>query len=68
LSVVLPAAAAATAPFPAEGVWRGEFNIDGDPIPFNFEVKGKRAQDATFTPLNGSRTDRFKVTPRDDGT
>ncbi len=68
LSLALPAAAAATAPFPAEGVWRGEFNIDGDPIPFNFEVKGKRAQDATFTLLNGSRTDRFKVTPRDDGT
>lgn len=68
LSFAGSAPAAAKAPFPAEGVWRGEFNIDGDPIPFNFEVKGKRAQDATFTLLNGSRTDRFKVTPRDDGT
>lgn len=68
LAFALPAAAAAKAPFPAEGVWRGEFTIDGDPIPFNFEVKGKRAQDATFTLLNGTRTDKFKVTPRDDGT
>lgn len=68
LSFAGSAPAAAKAPFPAEGVWRGEFNVDGDPIPFNFEVKGKRAQDATFTLLNGSRTDRFKVTPRDDGT
>lgn len=63
-----PVPAAAKTPFPAEGIWRGEFTIDGDPIPFNFEVKGKRAQDATFTLLNGARTDKFKVTPRDDGT
>jgi len=66
-SLSFAASAATKAPFPAEGVWRGEFTIDGDPIPFNFEVKGKRAQDATFTLLNGTRTDRFKVTPREDG-
>jgi len=66
-SLSFAASAATKAPFPAEGVWRGEFTIDGDPIPFNFEVKGTRAQDATFTLLNGTRTDRFKVTPREDG-
>ena len=34
----------APAKFPAEGIWRGEFTVDGDPIPFNFEVKGKDAE------------------------
>lgn len=60
--------AAGKATFPAEGVWRGEFNIDGDPVPFNFEVKGRDAKDGRLVLLNGTRTDTFKVTQRDDGT
>ncbi|UWX03970.1 TlpA family protein disulfide reductase [Pseudoxanthomonas sp. NC8] len=61
LSMLAAAAAHAAAKFPQEGVWRGEFNVDGDPIPFNFEVKGKDAKDAKFTLLNGTRRDNFVV-------
>lgn len=64
----LPLLAHAKSAFPAQGVWRGEFNIDGDPVPFNFEIKGKKAEDATLTLLNGSRRDAFKVTQVDDET
>jgi hypothetical protein len=35
--------------FPREGVWRGVFNVNGDPLPFQFEIKGKRPGDATLT-------------------
>jgi len=62
------AAFAGTKAFPAEGVWRGEFSVDGDPIPFNFEVKGKDAQDATFSLINGTRRDHFKVERVGDNT
>lgn len=58
---VSTAALAGTEKFPAEGVWRGEFTVDGDPIPFNFELTGKDAASATFTLLNGSRRDNFVV-------
>jgi peroxiredoxin len=61
LALSSAALAAGGAKFPAEGVWRGEFNVDGDPIPFNFEVKGKDAQHAEFTLLNGARRDLFQV-------
>jgi peroxiredoxin len=54
--------------FPAEGVWRGEFTVDGDPIPFNFEVKGKDVKDAEFTLLNGTRRDLFAVERVSDDT
>jgi peroxiredoxin len=70
-SVLLAASAASfagTAKFPAEGVWRGEFKVDGDVIPFNFEVKGKDVQGATFTLLNGSRRDNFVVERLSDDT
>ncbi len=33
--------AATKAPFPKEGVWRREFSVNGDKLPFNFEVKGR---------------------------
>jgi peroxiredoxin len=62
------AALAGGAKFPAEGVWRGEFIVDGDPIPFNFEVKGKDAKDAQFTLLNGTRRDLFEVERVSDDT
>lgn len=52
---------AANETFPKAGVWRGVFDVNGDPLPFEFEVKGKRAEDATFTLINGSRRDDFKV-------
>jgi peroxiredoxin len=61
LSMAVAAAAHAATKFPQEGVWRGEFNVDGDPIPFNFEVKGKDAKGAKFTLLNGTRRDNFVV-------
>lgn len=51
----------AAAKFPSEGIWRGEFTVDGDAIPFNFEVKGKDAQGATFSLINGTRRDHFVV-------
>lgn len=47
--------------FPKAGVWRGVFDVNGDALPFEFEVKGKRAEDATFTLINGARRDDFKV-------
>lgn len=52
---------AAKQTFPKAGTWRGVFDVNGDPLPFEFEVKGKRAEDATFTLINGSRRDDFKV-------
>jgi peroxiredoxin len=54
-------ASAGTARFPAEGIWRGEFTVDGERIPFNFEVRGQDAKGATFTLLNGKRRDDFVV-------
>ncbi|MBO9715807.1 MAG: TlpA family protein disulfide reductase [Pseudoxanthomonas sp.] len=68
LSIVVAGAAHAAAKFPQEGVWRGEFNVDGDPIPFNFEVKGKDAKDAKFTLVNGTRRDNFVVERVSDDT
>ncbi|MFC4313934.1 peroxiredoxin family protein [Steroidobacter flavus] len=47
--------------FPDEGVWRGEFTVDGEAIPFNFEVKGKDAAGAKFSLINGTRRDHFVV-------
>jgi peroxiredoxin len=52
--------AGAKAPALKEGVWRGEFSVNGDALPFNFEVKGRNA-DATLTVINGSRRDVFKI-------
>ncbi len=69
LSVAAFAASAHAKPkFPQEGIWRGEFTVDGDPIPFNFEVKGRDAKGATFTLLNGSRRDNFVVERVSDDT
>ncbi len=42
-------------------MWRGEFTVDGEAIPFNFEVKGKDAADAKFSLINGTRRDHFVV-------
>lgn len=47
--------------FIKEGQWRGEFKVNEVQVPFNFEVKGKDAEHATFTLLNGSRRDDFHV-------
>lgn len=54
-------ALAGTAKFPNEGVWRGEFTVDREAIPFNFELKGKDAAGAKFSLINGSRRDHFVV-------
>jgi peroxiredoxin len=47
--------------FPDEGVWRGEFTVDGEAIPFNFEITGKDAGEARFSLINGTRRDHFVV-------
>jgi peroxiredoxin len=61
LLAVSAVASAGTARFPAEGIWRGEFTVDGEAIPFNFEVRGRDAKGATFTLINGNRRDNFVV-------
>jgi len=68
LLVFSSAAFAGNAKFPAEGVWRGEFTVDGEAIPFNFELKGKDAKTAEFTLLNGTRRDLFQVERVSDDT
>ena len=47
--------------FPREGTWRGVFDVNGDPLPFNFEIKGARANNPTLTLINGTRHDDFKI-------
>jgi peroxiredoxin len=47
--------------FIKQGVWRGVFKVSEFEVPFNFEVKGKDANSATFTLLNGTRRDDFHV-------
>src|SRR5690606_22552595 len=54
--------------FLAEGIWRGEFTVDGEAVPFNFEVQGKDVSDVKFSLINGTRRDYFKVERRDDNT
>jgi len=49
------------AAFIKQGVWRGVFKVSEFEVPFNFEVKGKDAEHATFTLLNGNRRDDFHV-------
>ena len=62
LSMAVAAAAHAAATFPQEGVWRGEFSVDGDPIPFNFEVKGHDAKDARFGELKSRLEPKLSCT------
>ena len=47
--------------FIKEGKWRGEFTVSESKVPFNFELKGKDAEHAVFTLINGSRRDNFHV-------
>lgn len=47
--------------FIKEGKWRGEFTVSESKVPFNFELKGKDAEHAIFTLINGSRRDDFHV-------
>ncbi|GAA3979753.1 peroxiredoxin family protein [Mucilaginibacter dorajii] len=47
--------------FIKEGVWRGEFTVAETKVPFNFELKGRDAEHAVFTLINGSRRDNFHV-------
>jgi len=47
--------------FIKEGIWRGVFKVSESEVPFNFELKGKDAEHATFTLLNGTRRDDFHV-------
>ncbi len=59
--LVCTLASAQQAQFPKEGRWRGEFVVNEHRVPFNFEVKGGSAENATFTLINGSREDHFPV-------
>ncbi len=61
LSLASPTLASEPKPFLKEGKWRGEFKLNEKVLPFNFEVKGKTAETATFSLINGSRRDHFKV-------
>lgn len=47
--------------FIKEGSWRGAFKVNEVEVPFNFEVKGKDAEHATFSLVNGTRRDHFHV-------
>lgn len=46
---------------PKEGVWRGEFDVNGETLPFNFEIRGSRAGEQTLTLINGTRRDDFRI-------
>ncbi|NIG56591.1 peroxiredoxin [Chitinophaga sp. Cy-1792] len=48
-------------PFIREGIWRGVFTLSESQVPFNFQLKGKDAEHAVFTLINGSRHDDFHV-------
>lgn len=61
-------AAPAQKPFIKEGVWRGEFTLGEQQVPFNFELKGKAPAEATFTLINGTRRDDFPVKQEEDGS
>lgn len=47
--------------FIKEGVWRGVFNVNKALVPFNFELKGKDAEHAIFSLINGNRRDEFHI-------
>ncbi|KAA9349597.1 peroxiredoxin family protein [Larkinella humicola] len=47
--------------FIKEGIWRGVFTVNEVQVPFNFEVKGQKASEASFALLNGTRRDYFVV-------
>lgn len=44
------------------GIWRGEFTVNEDKVPFNFELKGDQ-----LIVHNGSRRDTFPVRQQADG-
>ncbi|WP_238333482.1 hypothetical protein [Luteimonas marina] len=65
LALAFPAFAA---PAPAEGVWRGEFNVNGEPLPFNFELRDLGGGKPVLTLINGTRRDHFALEQRGDGS
>ncbi len=44
----------------APGVWRGEFQVDSQVVPFNFEIAERQGK-TVFTALNADRRDDFDV-------
>lgn len=48
--------------FIKQGVWRGEFIVSEEKVPFNFEINGKSAEKGILTLLNGTRRDEFHIT------
>lgn len=61
LTLTASAFAGEQSTFLKEGKWRGEFKLNEKVLPFNFEVKGTNAENATFSLINGTRRDHFKV-------
>lgn len=59
--LALTTARADSSTFPKEGLWRGEFDVNGDTLPFQFEIKGRPGNGGTLTLINGSRRDDFKI-------
>ena len=45
-----------------QGVWRGEFTVNEDKVPFNFEIQGDK-----LIVHNGTRRDTFPVRQQEDG-
>jgi len=68
LLALCAAQALAAAPQPAEGRWRGEFTVNGEVLPFNFELTGLDSEAPRLTLINGSRRDHFVVERQPDGS
>ncbi len=49
-----------------EGAWRGEFTLNDDPVPFNFEI-ARETEGTVLTLLNGSRRDNYRLVERSPG-
>ncbi len=56
-----PTLSTLTAPL-KQGIWRGEFTVNEDKVPFNFEIKGDQ-----LTVRNGTRRDTFPIRQQEDG-
>jgi peroxiredoxin len=65
IAPVVPSAPSELSPLSAsliQGVWRGEFTVNEDKVPFNFEIQGDK-----LIVHNGTRRDTFPVRQQEDG-
>lgn len=65
-TAVLPLAAHAAGRLPAglQGQWRGEFSVQGEPLPFNFEITAGDLDQARLVLLNAPRKEAFRIEHR----